>query len=90
MKGGIDIEIEIHKPNRLKDLLHKIINKLEDLMFSVVQRLPERLMPKPIMNWLNHYTDKRLSQLKQQIIRSNWHTIELEKAVNNIHNRKQS
>lgn len=90
MKGGIDIEIEIHKPNRLKDLLHKIINKLEDLMFSVVQKLPERLMTKKMMNWIENYTDKRLSQLKQQIVRNNWHTSELEKAVSNIHNRKQS
>ena len=37
------------------------------------------------MNWIDHYTNKRLAELKQQIIRNNWHTIELEKAVDNIH-----
>ena len=30
-----------------------------------------------------------LSELKQQIIRNRWHTIELEKVVDNIHNRQQ-
>ena len=31
------------------------------------------------MNWMEHYTNKRISELKQQIIRNRWHTVELEK-----------
>lgn len=40
------------------------------------------------MNWMEHYTNKRISELKQQIIRSRWHTVELQKAVDTIHNKK--
>ena len=83
------IYIEIQKPNRFKELLHKIFNRLEDLMFSIIQRLPEKMIPHSVMNWMEHYTNKRLSELKQQIIRNRWHTIELEKVVDNIHNRQQ-
>ena len=83
------INIEIQKPNRIKDLLHKIFNRLEDLMFSIIQKLPEKMIPHSVMNWMEHYTNKRLSALKQQIIRNRWHTIELEKVVDNIHNRQQ-
>ena len=83
------INIEIQKPNRFKDLLHKIFNRLEDLMFFIIQKLPEKMIPHSVMNWMEHYTNKRLSELKQQIIRNRWHTIELEKVVNNIHNRQQ-
>ena len=83
------INIEIQKPNRFKDLLHKIFNRLEDLMFSIIQKLPEKMIPHSVMNWMEHYTTKRLSELKQQIIRNRWHTIELEKVVDNIHNRQQ-
>jgi hypothetical protein len=39
---------------------------------------------------MEHYTDKRIAQLQHQIIRSKWQTIELEKAVNNIHSRQQT
>ena len=83
------INIEIQKPNRFKDLLHKIFNRLEDLMFSIIQKLPEKMIPHVLMDWMEHYTNKRLSELKQQIIRNRWHTIELEKVVDNIHNRQQ-
>ena len=83
------INIEIQKPNRFKDLLHKILNRLEDLMFSIIQKLPEKMIPHFLMDWMEQYTNKRLSELKQQIIRNRWHTIELEKVVDNIHNRHQ-
>ena len=41
------------------------------------------------MRWLEKYTDKRLAQLKSDVIRKRWQTSELEKAVDNIHRRQQ-
>ena len=84
------IDIELKNTNRFKDLLHKIFDKSEDLLFSIFQRLPEKIIPSSIMNWMEHYTSKRLAELKQQIIRNNWHTIELEKAVDNIHKQNNA
>ena len=78
------IYIEIKKQNRFKDLLHKIFNRLEDSLFNLFQKMPTCLI-----TWMEHYTDKRIAQLQHQIIRSKWQTIELEKAVNNIHSRQQ-
>ena len=83
------INIEIQKPNRFKDLLHKIFNRLEDLMFSIIQKLPEKMIPHSLMNWMERYTNKRLSELQSQIIRKRWQTIELEKAVDKIHSMQQ-
>ena len=84
------IYIEIQKPNRFKDLLHKIHSKLEDLLFSILQHTPDRFIPKSLMRWFEKYTNKRLAQLKSDVIRKHWQTIELEKAVDNIYNRQQS
>ena len=86
----IYIYIEIQKPNRFKDLLHKIYNHLEDLIFAIIQKIPEKHIPSFLMNWMEHYTNKRLSKLQSQIIRKRWQTIELEKTVDNIHQRQQS
>ena len=86
----IYIYIEIKKPNRFKNLIHKIYNRLEDLLFAIIQKIPEKHMPSFLMNWLEHYTNKRLSELQNQIIRKRWQTIELEKAVDNIRKRQQS
>ena len=41
------------------------------------------------MCWFEKYTNKRLAQLKSDVIRKRWQTIELEKAVDNIHNKQQ-
>ena len=89
-KELIQINIEIQKPNRFKDLLHKIYNRLEDLIFAIIQKIPEKHIPSFLMNWMEHYTNKRLSELQSQIIRKRWQTIELEKAVDNIYNRQIS
>ncbi len=86
----IDINIEIKKRNRLKEFFHKLHSKSEDILFSIIQKLPDKLIPSALMNWMEHYTDKRIAELNQQIIRDRWHTIELEKAVNEIQTRQQN
>lgn len=88
-KELIYIYIEIQKPNRFKDLLHKIYDRLEDLIFAIIQKIPEKYIPSSFMKWMEHYTNKRLSELQSQIIRKRWQTIELEKAVDKIYNKQQ-
>ena len=84
----IYIYIEIQKQNRFKNLLHKIHSKLEDMLFSILQHTPDKFIPKSLMRWFEKYTNKRLAQLKSDVIRKRWQTIELEKAVDKIHDRK--
>ena len=36
------------------------------------------LIPTILMIWMEQYTDKRLRELQQDVIRNRWHTIELE------------
>lgn len=86
----ININIEIHKRNKFKEILQKIHNHLENFLFSIIQKTPEKFIPTLLMNWMEHYTNKRLSELKQQVIRTNWKNTELKKTVDNIHTRQQS
>lgn len=61
---------------------------LEDVLFSVVQKLPESLIPVFLMNWLDNYINKRTQELQQEIIRKQWQQTYLEKAVEEIHTRQ--
>lgn len=61
---------------------------IEETGFNLFQKIPEKYMPACIINWMDKYTSKRLTELKQQITHSKWQTMELEKAVENIHNRQ--
>lgn len=83
------INIEIHKQNRLKDFLHKIHYNIEETAFKLFDKIPEKYIPACLMKWMDKYTNKRLNELKQQITHSKWQTMELEKAVDKIHNKQQ-
>lgn len=78
----IDIEIKDH--NRLKEFFHKLHSRLEDIAFSIIQRIPEKFIPQWLMNRLEKYLDKRISKLKQQSIQMTWRNMYLQNAVNEI------
>lgn len=86
-KGVVHIKIEIEKHNCFKDLVHKIFDWSEDLMLSVFEKLPETMIPQFLMNWMEKYTNKRISELQQQIVHDRWNTIELEKVAEQIRNQ---
>lgn len=85
----ITINIELKPKNRLKEFFHTIFNKLEDLMFTIFQKTPERLIPPFLMKWMDNYTRKRLYELEQAVIRQRWKKIQLEKAAQEIHSKNQ-
>ena len=84
----IIIEIEIKPRSRAKELFDMIKDKSEDLMFSIITKLPERMIPSQIMQWLTTYLDRRTQELQQEIIRQQWQKVYLEKAVSEIYDRQ--
>lgn len=85
----ITIDIEIKDRNRIKEFFHKLYSQLEDIAFSIIQRIPEKFIPQWLMNWLEKYLDKRISDLKQQSIKMTWCNLYLQKSITKIHNRQQ-
>lgn len=80
----ININIEIKKRNRSKEFFQKIHSILENILFSIVMKLPEKFIPSCIMNWLEQYTEKRLNALKQETIKQTWRNHTLQTAVDSI------
>lgn len=83
----IKINFNIKKRNRIKDFSTSCHDHAENMLFWIIQRMPQKLIPNFLMNWLDGYTTKRIAQLKQQIIKDRWKEIELEKALDDIHSR---
>ena len=86
----IDIELKdrnhIHNP--IKEFFHKLHSRLEDIAFSIIQRIPDKFIPHWLMNRLEKYLDKRISELKQQSIQMTWRNMYLQNAVNDIRKSK--
>ena len=83
------INIELKPRNHFKEFFHAIFNKLEDLMFTIFQKTPERLIPSFLMKWMDNYTRKRLHELEQSVIRQRWKKVQLEKALEEIRSKNQ-
>ncbi len=80
----ITINIEIHKPNRVKTFFHKSKSRIEDAVFSIVLKLPERFLPAFLMEYLDRYTTKRIQELNHSIIKDTWKEMELRKTIDKI------
>ena len=85
----IIIDIELKDRNRLKEFFKNLHNKAEDILFTIITKVPERFIPSPIMQWLSRYLDKRLNELKQESIKQTWKNMTLQTAVDEIHTRQQ-
>lgn len=84
----IIIDIELKDRNHSKDFFHKLHSRLEDIAFSIIQRIPDKYIPHWIMNRLEKYLDKRISELKQESIKMTWRNMYLQKAVDDIRKSK--
>lgn len=83
----IDIELKDH--NKTKEFFRKLRNTLEDLVFSIILKMPDRFIPQWLMNWITHYADKRIQELNQQIIKNIWTQDALERALSDIHSQQR-
>lgn len=81
---------EITPRNRTKDIFHQIHDKLEDFLFWIIQKVPERLIPATLMHWTDHYLDNRIHQLKQETILQNWNKAYLDQALKEIRSGQQA
>lgn len=85
----ITIDIEIKPRNRAKEFIENFQSKAEDTLLSIITRIPEHLIPSPVMHWLTAYIDKRTQELQQDIIRQQWQKVYLDKALSEIRNMQQ-
>ena len=80
----ITINIEIKDRNRIKEFFHRLHSKIEDTAFSIIQKLPEKFIPRFLMQWLDRYLDKRITELKQQTIKQTWKKMQLQDVIDKI------
>lgn len=84
----ITIDIEIKPKNKTQEFFLNTHDNLEDALFSIIQRIPDRFIPSFLMERLEQYIDKRTQELQEQITRQRWQQVYLEKAVEEIHSRQ--
>ena len=83
----IHIDIEIKPRSRAKENLNKMQNKMEDILFNILLKIPEKYIPTFLLRATEAYIAKRTQELQQQIIKQKWHQASLEKIVLEIHSK---
>ena len=80
----------IYIKGRFTRFFNSAYSKIEDFGFELIQKIPEKFIPDFLMKWLEHYTDKRIAELKHDIIRNRWQVADLENVINDIHKQQQA
>ena len=86
----IIINIELKPRNKFETFLHETYDKLEDIVFDIILKVPEQYIPAFLMKHIEHYIDKRAQALQQQIIKQRWQQVALEQAVSDIREKKKA
>lgn len=84
----LTINIELKDHNCIKEFFHKIHSRLENIMFSIILKLPDKFIPYCLMNWLEKYLDKRIDELNQENIKMTWKNMYLQNVVDDIQKSK--
>lgn len=64
-------------------------NRIENIILSILLRIPKSLIPSFILIRLEHYLYQRANIIQCEIIRNQWKNIELDTALEKIKTRQQ-
>lgn len=75
------MEYTIKPENRFQKALKKFQSAAEDRFLSIVLFLAKITKSEKLSAWIEKYTEKRMQQLQQEIIRMKWNQETLKKAT---------
>lgn len=84
------MNIDLKPRNKIAESLYKLVSKSEDALLSLTLFITNYWQPKFLMNWLDRYTIRRISQLQAEQVKNNWKTVGLQEAVKQIRSRQQN
>lgn len=57
------------------------------MIFSLIMKLPERIIPSFLMDVVDQYLNKRINDLERQNVKQTWRSIQLQDAIDSIHHK---
>lgn len=76
--------IIVKEPDKKREFYKGIKSKAEDILFSIIGLLPEKLIPSCVLEWVSRYIDKRMAELQKEQTQANWKKVYTEKAVEEL------
>lgn len=78
------MNIELKQPSKIKTIISKCSSRLEDLLFSVLLKVPSKLLPSFVGPQIDRYIEKRIHQLQLETTKATWKSVQLESALQEI------
>lgn len=64
-------------------------NTFDKIFFFIFQHTPQKLIPTAVMEWMIQYITKRNEELKQDIVKTQWNKVMLERDLERLKNIKE-
>ena len=78
------MHINIKKPNKIKNMLDTVSNKVSNMFTIVVLYTAHITKIKALQRYSERLATKRINKLKHQLIKDRWELDSLNKAINTI------
>lgn len=83
------MDYTIKKESKFQKALKQVHSKSEDVFLSGIMLLANISKSEKLSRLIEKYTEKKMQQLQQEIIRMKWDKITLEKATAQIHSNQK-
>lgn len=82
------MEYTIKPESKFQKLRKQLQSKTEDIFLSSALCLARITKSEKLSAWIERYTEKKMQQLQQEIIRMKWNQVTLEKATAQIRQKE--
>ena len=76
--------LEIEKQNRIRQFCSSFRRNIEEKLFNLLLKVPEKLIPKIALEWVGIYLEKRNQELKIHATQINYNNAYLERAAREL------
>lgn len=80
--------VEITKQNRFKQFCSRFRRIIEEKLFNLFIKMPDKLLPPFVVKWIGNYINKRNSELRIQATQIKYNNAYLLKAAEDLQNQK--
>lgn len=80
--------LEIKKQNRFKQFCSRLRRIIEEKLFNLLIKMPDKLLPLFAVKWIGYYIYKRNSELRIQATQMKYNNAYLLQAVENLQNQE--
>lgn len=70
--------------NGIRDFSRKLYRNFEYTIISIIEKLPDKCLPPFLLNCLDQYLDRRITDMEFHAVKKNWRNTDLQNTLDSL------